>query len=669
MDFDTSAWRWSECQTVQGMEEKYQNSVISTISQARAAYILRWKSIYSDNTNFSETEMHPYEIAHGETVPLFQSVPLSIVQCIASWIQNILSDPEQYIQKFIECFRYDTQKSLIFGYISFPAICFYYMTPEFIDIATKVIFEILKYDKGELALFLLAGFYDSISNFLTRIWSEFNYSLTPEKSTIVVFLESIKEGFSILTPKHQEFTKKLIKEHHDFAIKFFTFYFSKNHDFVCDSTTFAELLEILQFAEANPSSAITNLILKAFDSETSSSPYLSFSDMNLQVTHVVLSGMEAELFFQALLETKFIKPGSKISQITIPKENVTSLYPGSMQYTHKRFLALNKSKFMPLIFEPPKDLKLTKNADFKRDYEHILSFAKEYGLLPHEIIDNPPSAQILEIIRHIKSLNNPEFHQYIHDKTLKLIYKEQTNFENFFEWISTDIGLKRCQNIFSLDVGHMEVVLSQSEVLAKQPSTETLKNIPYKDLAFVTAVKQIYNIDILKKPSAYVILCALHLINVWPILDVIPKIRYPFVSCFLQVERRRIIIENKDINPHYLEIAHKIFEDSVLPIGERILRLIDLFVQLSTLVGAEYGGKFAETAVDILILSGREDFMDDFMALDSVMTKFYKSFEMFNNKARNLWLATLSCLLERLSMANHQYWIECMGLRNLIING
>lgn len=666
MDFDASALCWSECRSVKGMEKKYQNSVISTISQARAAYILRWKSIYSESKDFTANGIHPYELAHEETTPLWHSVPVSIIQVVSCWIQNLLGSPEQYVQKFIEYFQADSSRASLFGYVTFPAICFYYMTPEFIDIASKVIFEVIKYDKGDLSLFLHAGFYDSISNFITRIWTEFKYSLTPEKSLIGVFLDAIKEGFSVLTPKHQEFTKKLIEEHRDFAIKFFSFYFSKNRDPACDSDSISELLEILQYAELNPSSIIADLILKAFDSEKSSSPYVSFSDMNLQVTHVVISGMETNSLFQACLEANFIKSGSKISKLSIPKEMANSLHPGSIQYSHKKFLSLNKSKFMPLIFEPTPELNIEKNADFKRDYEHILSIANNYGLLPQQIIDDPPSPQILQTIRHIKSIGNPDFHKYIYDKTLKTVYKAQVNFENFFEWMSTDIGLKRCQNIYSLDVGHMEVVLSQSEVIAKQPSIITLENAIIKDMAFFNAVKQIYNVEVLKNPSAYVFLCALHLLNFWPISDVIPQIRYPYVSCFLQVERRRIINENKDTNPHYLEIAHKIFKDSVLPIGERILRLIDLLMQLSTLIGPENEGKFAEIAVDILVMSGREDFIDDFMALENVMTKFYKSFEMFNNKARNLWLATLSCLLRRLSMANVHYWGGDIGLRNLI---
>ncbi|EAY20961.1 hypothetical protein TVAG_172180 [Trichomonas vaginalis G3] len=660
-ELDYTAVHWENCASVKGMEKKYQDSVILTISTARSGYFLRLVTLYSFPLNMKENTPHPYEIAHKETDVLWHTYPVQIIQIITSCIGNMMGDPDKYIPCIISYFTNDPYSSQLFGYLTFPSLCFYFMTPEFVEIGANIIFSTLKYTDGPLVMHMCASLYDSISNFNNILWDHFNYSITPEKSVIAVFTDSIKEGFSVLTQKHQEFTKNLISNFPLFAIKFFTFYFSSQskayNTFKHNNKTqspMEELMEILNFAASNPESAIAKVILSSFHSDTFTSPFLSFSDMNLQTTSSILSPLETNTLFHAFLSGEMIKKGSKVASLKCKPEYANSLFPGSIIFSYKKFLSLNRSKFMPLVYEPEPEIVIEKNPDFKRDYEHIILLASNNGLKPLEVINNPLTPAVLDTLNHVKSMKTEGFIDYVYKKQKKIINKAQSNFESFFEWLSTDIGLKRCQMIFSLDLNRMEIILSQMDVSKKfpDPSKIPLHTIAQKDIAFINTLKSVYDTNL---NSPYVYLCALNLSNIYPKDELIPEMNDSYISKFIQSERLRIMLEKNTSNQHYYEIAHKISEDANLPIGERILKITDAFIQLNNLMGADKSTKFASIAVDILIMSGREDFFTDIMYLENIASKFYAAAENHNPQARFLWTVTFSELVKRLSQANSSF--------------
>ena len=752
LEVSDSLLHWQESPSVVDRDKNYQNILFSTITSARSSNLLKLSTIYRDSEIFRNNAKELIRTSEADPIPLFQQISASIIQVVTNSIQNLLSNPEIYLENFLEYFKENPMHNGIFGYLTFPSLCFYFMTNDFLEIGKKCILETIKYDDGFLPLYLCAGFFDSITNFQKLIWETFNENISNDQSILNVFLYSLDKGLCIISKQHSELIDYLIENNKKFFLNFFfSYYFPLNltaffaeYSNCIESEACISLNEIFKFVYNNPDSALTELIISAFKTDKKSSlfsPVINYMDMNLQTVHAVISGAELNILFQAFKNCDMIKKNSKVASLVIPNESKVSLMPGLIQFSYRKFITLQKNEVSPLIFsteeiesipnknnmknkkrEKSKDLfnqeinssneylideeeskeENSNKSTYKRSWAELLKLSKEEGqTTPMKLLLKPTTPQIKNTLSRLDKLNSDDFKEYIIEKMKKRISKSKQKFEKYIAWISTQDILIKTREKYKENSKCSIFAVARDTILADYFSNDTFEEL-HKEEYINTPLYDLFTLNVLnpkqkitytsinmeralnsqinfessvssliplKPPTIYAFASALELANFWEKGKESDEGLLNTFRAFLIYQRWKIIsqyngeidkvIKEKKTTDIYIKIAENIRKLKNLSISSRVTGLTE---QLFNIYSIESSfteidlASFAEVATDIMIYSGREDFIIEFIWLERIAVLIFDSVVKYKPYTRQLWAALLGNIGKRLEVFDNKMY-------------
>ena len=703
--FNDAVLHWKELPSVVESDEIFRKTLFRTISSARSAALLRLTTIYRDSGVMHNDPNEIMRVFNAEITPLFQQISASIIQVVTNSIQTLLSNMETRIDGFIQYFIENPFHAGVFGYLTFPAIFFYFMTSDFLDIGENFIIEVVKRHDGPLSMYLCSSFFDSIPDFQTRIWSFFHDNLSNDKSVVFTFLESLTNALSVLSPQHHHLITELITNHRHFAICFFfSYYFPANsaaffakYQNCTEDNAVKELNKAFGYVVNNQDSALAELFLSHFSSEKSVSPLLNYADTELKTVHSIISGLELTILFQAFKSCEMIKKASKIASLVIPNDVRTSLMPGSIQFPAKKNISSDKTKYEPLIFTTEAIPETESNSDFSRTWAALQNLAKEKGKSPLQLIQSAQSTKLEEALPPTETIKSPEFTDYVIQKMKMKVANGKLSFENFILWKATEAII--AENAVKFKDGDMHnIILIANENIAtdkclesKETKIETISgNNPLENL-FPANFQRRYSIinttTVMTKQTKpqtefkttvekfmqtgnsdiFSFAMTLELVNSWKEdSEENASFAQAFAS-FVNFQRMEILSSphfNYFKNNKYLiKVAKHIRKTSNLPVGSRILKmndsLFDLYYISNELQKNRVdGAKLPDIAVDAIIISGREDFHSEMIWFERIASTMSKSVNAYKPHTREIWASFLSRVVSKLNNYDKQMFTE-----------
>lgn len=471
-------YNWTHCPSFENSDQLFKNSIYSVIYTARRAALFRIASTSQRDIFTNEQRKSFMGKPDDDFAPLFQQVPASVIQIITNSVHSIFLDPEEFVVKTFDFF--DSPKSVgdsdadkdkgrqlnayFFASLTFPALFFYFQTDEFSDFAARFLKKAIQIKRGNFLMALLASYFDNFPRFFELLIDQLVYFASGGKASIfMAFRNALVMAFAELTKNHRDLIEELAKIDMVFLCRFlFMNYFpqrvrcvfgtSEEHDSNGIGKKLGHLFDYCTFHDNSPQVKIlleSMLSVKHFRSHA-----LSYgSDIGLPTVFMVLSGLETKVLFDLFVHAGLIKNYAKISSLTIPANKVNSLFPGHVQFSHRRFLDRPERKRQPIVFTDEKELlKLEEpSEEFARSYAQLKKMAREEGQTILQLLDNPSSLTVKKQISSLTIAKSPAFRDYVKLKIERKVRKSEHAFENFIGRMATQKELQLIEKDFLRD--------------------------------------------------------------------------------------------------------------------------------------------------------------------------------------------------------------------------
>ena len=697
-EFDESISNWSKCPSFRKSEKNMQKCVLNTVKTARFNSLLRLTTLYN-NEILSKNEINLlYEQNQEETIPLFQYVPASILQIATSGMGHLVGRYDKHIEKIYSYFDENPKNASIYACMTFPAIHFYFMTSDFLELGTNFIMKAIDYKQNKLTMHFISSFLDSFPRFSEVLWQTFDSQTAQRnKSVLSAFLASLEKAFTHLTPFHSKVINHLFDIDENFALSFFiNNYFHirarQRYSHIQDDdeiNTLHDLIQIFEFASQNSDSPIAKLFINALkNNKCMRMPSLAYAtDIKIPIYYAFLSVTEVNIVFDLMQHCEIIQNRNKLNEIKMRAIQNHSLLPGYVQIPHRKILNQNTQYREPLLFFGNLEILKSKSADYSRAWKQLSKMSKETGKSPLDLIVYPPTPYIKSIISRFDIIKQPNFINYItikmHNKTIrgqqkfeqfmitktaedelnsmKACFEEDSKY--YLSIIARDLLLQKCVSNGLISVSE-RILFPSSRALfiarefnrnvsialtsmSKTCEMYYLSNNEMKSFLFSDNISQL---PLDEMVPDFVLYFITHIINEWNLKtdnQILPRISLASES--LRMEIFLTDEYNWIIGNHFLiDLIKSIQENRNMKHGTKLLKLSEMMIGVK-LICEKFNKveKIVETCANIIILSG----VDDLILLFVWFGRLYNLYSQYIDSLHpsDIWIKVKDLIWKKIS--------------------